>query len=502
MRQIGFYPATGGGSFARLRGDMNLSGGVYSYAAYLVSGSQSYGDSGNHTVWIEANGEAADGITQALVLRAKYGPVVSTTQQQMAELKLSYTGTFANRSSKIEMKADALTFNGYNVALRDTSQTISGEWTFTGNPTLGNHYYHRMYSTNDLYVHYYPSGGNGVNYSRANLRVWTGSTFKTLAIGGNGTFTWDGATVWTSANDGPSTGLDADTIDTIDSSRIIYGQNSTGSTQKTDINWNAKSGFYSKTPGSVGGGAPSDTYYHIIEATYSGDSYYMMQFAQYFWSDALYHRRSVNNGTFKEFGDWVRIADDVSLEDGSHVDAYFTGHIMAGNTGLTDVGSVSATNWFRSKGNTGWYSQDYAGGIHMTDTTWIRTYNGKSFYCSAEMRSNVLSVNQSNGALGAWTAVTFGTGWANYGGGYVNARYRRFGDVVHVHGMVLCTNAGYGGIFNIPYQIAARYIYHPASSVQHQRVDAAPGSGYTSIQTVGGQVLNQWIMLDMIIPIY
>ncbi|MCB0147347.1 MAG: hypothetical protein KDE01_06800, partial [Caldilineaceae bacterium] len=64
------------------------------------------------------------------------------------------------------------------------------------------------------------------------------------------------------------------------------------------------------------------------------------------------------------------------------------------------------------------------------------------------------------------------------------------------------TNASYGGILNLPYQIAARYIYQPASSVQHQRVDAVPYSGYTSIQTVGGQVLNQWIMLDMIIPIY
>ena len=169
---------------------------------------------------------------------------------------------------------------------------------------------------------------------------------------------------------------------------------------------------------------------------------------------------------------------------------------------MSDVGSVSATNWFRSKGTTGWYSQDYQGGIHMTDSTWIRTYNGKKFYCSSEIQSEVLTVNQSNGALGAWTAVTFGTGWANYGGGYVSARYRRFGDVVHIHGMVTCTNAGYGGIFNIPYQIASRYIYQPASSVQHQRVDAAPGSGYTSIQTVGGQVLNQWIMLDMIIPIY
>ncbi|MCB0050179.1 MAG: shufflon system plasmid conjugative transfer pilus tip adhesin PilV, partial [Caldilinea sp.] len=84
----------------------------------------------------------------------------------------------------------------------------------------------------------------------------------------------------------------------------------------------------------------------------------------------------------------------------------------------------------RSKGSSGWYHQDYGGGIYMVDSTWIRTYGGKGFYCDATIQSEALAVNQSNGALGAWTAVSFGTGWANYGGGYVSARYRRFGDVV------------------------------------------------------------------------
>lgn len=42
--------------------------------------------------------------------------------------------------------------------------------------------------------------------------------------------------------------------------------------------------------------------------------------------------------------------------------------------------SMQTSNWFRSTGNTGWYSQDYGGGWYMIDSTWIRTYGNKSIY--------------------------------------------------------------------------------------------------------------------------
>lgn len=41
------------------------------------------------------------------------------------------------------------------------------------------------------------------------------------------------------------------------------------------------------------------------------------------------------------------------------------------------------SNWFRSTGSTGWYSQTYGGGIYMTDSTYVRVYNSKIFYASA-----------------------------------------------------------------------------------------------------------------------
>ena len=42
--------------------------------------------------------------------------------------------------------------------------------------------------------------------------------------------------------------------------------------------------------------------------------------------------------------------------------------------------SVGCSNWFRSSGNTGWYSGTHGGGIYMKDTTYVRTYGGKRFY--------------------------------------------------------------------------------------------------------------------------
>ena len=42
--------------------------------------------------------------------------------------------------------------------------------------------------------------------------------------------------------------------------------------------------------------------------------------------------------------------------------------------------SIQCGDWFRSTGNSGWYHQDYGGGIYMQDSTWVRVYGGKRFY--------------------------------------------------------------------------------------------------------------------------
>jgi len=72
------------------------------------------------------------------------------------------------------------------------------------------------------------------------------------------------------------------------------------------------------------------------------------------------------------------------------------GYVAAGGSGVTDAGSVSATNWFRSTGNTGWYNQTHGGGIYMEDSTWVRVYNSKNFYSNAQIRSNFFSCESTD----------------------------------------------------------------------------------------------------------
>lgn len=48
-------------------------------------------------------------------------------------------------------------------------------------------------------------------------------------------------------------------------------------------------------------------------------------------------------------------------------------------------GDIRATSWIRTDGDTGWYSQSYGGGIYMTDSTYVRVYNNKSFYVSGNI---------------------------------------------------------------------------------------------------------------------
>ncbi|BCD61755.1 phage tail fiber protein [Nitratiruptor phage NrS-5] len=65
--------------------------------------------------------------------------------------------------------------------------------------------------------------------------------------------------------------------------------------------------------------------------------------------------------------------------------------------------SIGCSNWFRSSGSTGWYNATYGGGIYMTDSTWVRTYNNKSFYSA-----NVIRADGGFQVDGKWIASSDG----------------------------------------------------------------------------------------------
>jgi hypothetical protein len=74
------------------------------------------------------------------------------------------------------------------------------------------------------------------------------------------------------------------------------------------------------------------------------------------------------------------------------------------------IGTIYASNWFRSTGNTGWYNQTHGGGIHMEDATFVKIYNSKIFFASGGIWS-------SDGATATTTGFQYimrGTTYGNY----------------------------------------------------------------------------------------
>jgi len=59
------------------------------------------------------------------------------------------------------------------------------------------------------------------------------------------------------------------------------------------------------------------------------------------------------------------------------------GQILKANAGLSQDGHTlinGSDTWYRPAGDQGIYFSSYGGGVHMTDSTWVRTYNSKRLY--------------------------------------------------------------------------------------------------------------------------
>lgn len=92
--------------------------------------------------------------------------------------------------------------------------------------------------------------------------------------------------------------------------------------------------------------------------------------------------------------------------------------LLTAKAGMSVTGSFSssssvtaptfyASNWFRTTGNCGWYSETHGGGIYMTDSTWVRIYNGKQFYVSSSA-SNAIN---TAGGIAAGSSVYANNGY-------------------------------------------------------------------------------------------
>ena len=105
-----------------------------------------------------------------------------------------------------------------------------------------------------------------------------------------------------------------------------------------------------------------------------------------------------------------------------------------------NTNTIYASNWFRSRGTTGWCSEDYGGGWYMTDADWIRAYNGKGIRTDGNMfiggyiqSNNIINTAfeyQSNRGSVDWRfGAATGTGDENFFG-FFDANNRKIPLVI------------------------------------------------------------------------
>lgn len=149
----------------------------------------------------------------------------------------------------------------------------------------------------------------------------------------------------------------------------------------------------------------------LFKSKHGTSNQYVSQLA--FPNNTRMYFRCASAGSFSS---WYTIAYTSDIKDPAN---YYWANVKvsaSSNSGTSPTFSTAYTsNWFRSTGSTGWYSQTYGGGIYMTDSTYVRVYNSKIFYASAgylapytgsswismATRSNCIVADQNNSTSSA-----------------------------------------------------------------------------------------------------
>lgn len=112
------------------------------------------------------------------------------------------------------------------------------------------------------------------------------------------------------------------------------------------------------------------------------------------------------------------------FSDNKYVHAHHhlqVGNYSNGSYALT-TDSFICNSWIRTKGQTGWFNEDYGGGWYMVDTTYVRAYNNKQVYV------------ENNGAHAIYTAGGFAS--AKNNGAILSTYYNNnwYTDTIWHHG--------------------------------------------------------------------
>lgn len=376
-----------------LSGDVSGSGSVSGTISVTVNN-----DSHSHSNYLLTTGKAADsnlldGIDSGSFLRSDATDYLNGVMYVRADIRNEtayrdhgvygdYDSTKTNHiwsmGSSYRNSTDGSTFGTlYGLAYKHTNNPTGG--------TMGGS--HQMVWCNNGS----PRGAIGYD------RVWHASGMR---VGSSD--------VWHGANDGSGSGLDADLLDGqqgsyylsttgkaadsnlldgIDSSRVIYGSNATGTTSNVNPTATLKSGFYDVYNQNT----PTATWYSYINIRHNNTgNNHGHQVAGSFYDTNLWSRNISNN----TFGAWTKKWDtandgsgsglDADLLDGQH-GSYYAPNSSLGNylplTGGTLTGglSISGYNAFSS------YSANFAFLTLNNSTVWALTNDGAGSGLDADL---------------------------------------------------------------------------------------------------------------------
>ena len=190
--------------------------------------------------------------------------------------------------------------------------------------------------------------------------------------------------------DGSGSGLDADTLDGLDSAKFLRSDTNDTSTYRITFanNQTENEDTIATSTGSQGGlevynlGSGNDAFM----AFHSGGD-----FAFYFGLDADTNDLSVGGWSMgaNKYRVWHANNDgsgsglDADLWDGQQFNAYLNQAVLT--TSNPTFNQIYANDWFRVNGNDGIYWQTHGGGWNMTDSTWMRAYNNKALYVANQI---------------------------------------------------------------------------------------------------------------------
>lgn len=136
------------------------------------------------------------------------------------------------------------------------------------------------------------------------------------------------------------------------------------------------------------------------------------------YDDAAIRLQTRSGSNYKDWNIWNNRQDgklyfsywQASSHSNSNENDYGTLRMVLQNNGNLGIGRTSASyrvhasgdiyadgGWLRVSGQRGLYFQSYGGGFYMTDNTWIRTYNNKSFYHNSGIMRTDGSFQVGNG---------------------------------------------------------------------------------------------------------